>query len=545
MNKAETQRPSLISDKVLKNTLLYWHKNRHLAPGEHYFHTFLAYALMSYNMEDMAITELEEYFNIKNRGHLEFNKYALASIYSEYCDTLPLSLKSKIYDFIFDNNFSVSDKTCTGNNWVFLRALIHLKIFLISNEKSELDSFKYYLNFVLKFEHKGMFYDFPPQSMQHKEKVFPYTYSVKMLSILMEIYYLLAESSICPKLQEAVKASIDRCLPAHLRMIAPDGEALYYGRSDNTLFGYGNLLYMLYNITPSSKLIDVRESCERYINENFSQNGILATCLPYSGYKDSYIHDSVYIAYFAAKYIQSQRALKEKSLSVSRESDTHSICTENNSGFTLQGESFFHFISSEGSSPNDKTTEFFGYRYAGLSPLKLYHHKRQNTCILRLNRKRITDNVSNLPFTPTISYPSIKLNYLKFKNLRSTSNNEVQLISGTSIPDIKINNIYIEITINRVKAVLPPFIRLTLSRIKARFLQKLELNRKISINLIDGRISIEDNYKKRLFTSYILPDSWALTADQIIEKIKLEDCNLHKLRASHIKITSPAHSEIH
>ena len=224
-------------------------EDKSLVPCDHYFHTFFASCFLQGAFLE-GEKSLEKFFSLKVVGHIEFNKYALILLYSDFQSELKKSnFIIPVTKFLRDGIFSVDETTDTGNNWLTLRMVVHLRLCYFPRQYSDFREFKKYLGISLQFFHEdGLFFDYPPLQKLNKNRgqlAFPLTYSFKILSLLMEAYEVLIENSLVTALASSLEKTIESALPAHIAHILPSGEALYYGRSDNTLFGYANVFKCL------------------------------------------------------------------------------------------------------------------------------------------------------------------------------------------------------------------------------------------------------------------------------------------------------------
>ena len=520
------------TSSVIENTVHYWFKRRHSQPPDHYFHTHLAHACLALNLVDMAHECLSLYFSLKNKGHLEFNKLALLSIITDYPNMISSAMRDQIELEVFNNKFSVNFTTETGNNWLFLRALIHLKIFLLKKNTIELDEFSKYLEHIIAFEADGMFYDYPPQgtSLKKNEPVIPLTYSFKMLAILLEIHNILADNELLQDKNKKLFKLITKSLSVHLAIIAPDGESLYFGRSDNTLFGYANLLYILENINTFGSSSYLNEALSKFVTSNFCENDIIKKCIPYGGYRDNYIYDSVYIAYFISKSLQRHQKTKILTFDISKIKTTTFL--ETKIGFIFKNKGTFLFVSSHGSKPDGKPDEFFGYRYSGLTPLKVLTERDKGPKLLSCNRININNVNTNLPFVARQDFFFFSVLHINYDEISKTIEKKIT-ISSTSTPSIFIKNKILKKIFSILANKLPLYVT---SYIKKLFLKKFSHSRTLIVDFERKLVSIQDVNNKFSPTVYILPKHWYLRATEYNESIANSQSRTYRCKSKVVNI---------
>jgi hypothetical protein len=530
-----------LDDDLILETLVYWGKYKNVAPQDHYFHTYFAYACLTFNLVEQAEDALVDFFSFNNKGHIEFNKYALICIYSEFKNTLKQNLLIKIENYIFSDTYSVNAHTATGNNWLFLRTLVHLKLFCLNGNRNEFNNFEFYLDFILDFEHQNMFFDYPPKSLLggYSCKASPVAYSVKMLSVILEIYQLLNSKNIISKRVKELKELIDRSVPEHMNFISPDGETLYYGRSDNTLFGYANLLYILNSLSSGDSVNNMKSACISYIKNNFILDEKIYRCMPYEGFKDQYIHDSVYIAYFLAKYIQSKNIQDSILIEYKESFLPQTGVIENSVGYIIKGKNYFYFLSSTGSNIKEKGTDFYSYRYSGLTFLKYYNLRNNRSSLLSINRKNIAGISSEIPFIPKISYPFLEITYLYFERVALNDDNESDFftISGYCVPAFVITNAFIVKLINKIsRSRLGGRVSRLVGLWMDKFLVNRQLERRVMVEKNLGEITIQDNYTSARKVQYVIPNDWLMEADQFISLKKFSDCEQYQINSDCIVV---------
>lgn len=503
-----------------EKTLLYWLEKRKISaliPDDHYFHTYFTYNALKLDQYSIAETILQDYSKISNKGHIEFNKYALLSIYEDFPDFINQPAFSEIKQNIFDNKYSVNFTTWTGNNWLFLRTIIHLKLFVLTQNKSEWKNFNKYFDYIIKFYDSGLFYDFPAASRldKNQNKSFPLAYSFKMLASLIEIYQILLENQLYFEKLPILDSIISNSAGYHLNLISPDGESLFYGRSDNTLFGYGNILYFLESMEKTSSINENISKIKNFINTNFSEDKLLTKSLPYNGFRDSYIYDSVYISYFIFKYLKS---LEIKTKLKYSPADLYSgKYMTNNAGFIIRDKKYFYFLSSTGCAIPQNDMDFYSYRYTGLTFFKYFNEQNnQNNFLLEVNRKNITDYLSDIPFCPKFVSGCFILTPFVFNNIEHSENQDYIKFSGEARFEILFSSKFLRKIFAVISRKLSINTRYKISLFFKNIISKyfIYLNRNITINKETGSILIKDSSNRKKFI-YTIPSNWDIEAENI------------------------------
>jgi len=496
---------------------------------------------MQYN--NYAHTVLKEYFESETIS-IEFNKYALINIYEKYRKVVSVSINDDILKYINNDQYSVNIHTWTGNNWLFLRTLIHLKLFILSERKKEWEKFCAYFDYITQLRVNGLFYDFPSRdrSFYYKHKGIPFTYSFKMLSSLIEIYELLMQYNLDTNRAILAKNVIEECVQSHLQLIAPDGETLYYGRSDSTLFGYANVLYVLLALHKSNQDVKIYlNNVVRYVLKNYVKDGIIYRSIAYEGFKDDYIYDGVYVAYFIAKILQ---AIDDTNKDYYFKYNSHNIrrCQfiRNPAGFIIKGNIFYYFISSSGCHIERNGTDFYGYRYTGLTPLKYYSSSFKNAkSMLQIYRRHIKLPELEIPFVPRIRYYLIDASIFIFEKIMTEENQELFKIKGIGKTEIAFRHEIFRRVFNRLKRLIPKKIYKYVAYIVQIILDNyvLPLERLIIVNKINGDINIIDKSKRKNIR-YIIPDEWSIQAEEIFILDKDEDYKIVLTKGGEVNIYS-------
>ena len=411
-------------------------EDKSLVPCDHYFHTFFAYAAFCRGLSSEGEKSLEKFFSLKVVGHIEFNKYALILLYSDFQSELKkTNFIIPVTKFLRDGIFSVDETTDTGNNWLTLRMVVHLRLYILFRDDRDFREFKKYLGISLQFFHEdGLFFDYPPLHKLNENRgqlAFPLTYSFKILSLLMEAYEVLIENSLVTALASSLEKTIESALPAHIAHILPSGEALYYGRSDNTLFGYANVLQVLHAVNESYGL---QRSVKKFIEANFiyEKKMSMSASSCRVGFRDNYIFDSVYGVYFLAKTLQVPLKPRWKLPKVP-------VVKKTSSGFIIRKETKTVFISGSGCCFPSKGSYFNGFRYTGLTPMALFSSKQANL-LLDFHREKLIFPFSSIYFLPTLNIGQMAIRPQLFKQIKCIENTDEVVITGRCTYDILITD---------------------------------------------------------------------------------------------------------
>lgn len=207
-------------------------------PLDHYCYTnlatssFRAYHITSdKNYLDISHELIDRYNSIPKRehGHKEFNLLALAELYELTFGENP-NLREKIKPHIIQQDFTTSKDI--PRNWKALRAHF-MKIIEDRGVSPVTDPEEIVDEWLTWLGDDDLFVDY--ESDSHDET--PLTYHAMHTALLLEYGYKWNHS-------DALNVALD-ALDGICNFILKDGEALYWGRSNNSLFGYVHLLFAL------------------------------------------------------------------------------------------------------------------------------------------------------------------------------------------------------------------------------------------------------------------------------------------------------------
>jgi len=206
---------------------------------DHQYHmsnySFTAITLNKLHKEDFyyekAYSSLEYYLNIAydiKKGSIDFNNFP---ILLSYLVSDPNRYKELLLKYISRMpHYASITKHFHGNNFITLRAVNHLLRYSILNKISDLKSSEHLINYSIGWQlEDGIFYDYP-KDLKSSKGIPHLTYHAK-ISFITLLYGLISKNSFI--IDKAIKGFISLC-----KLVANDGEAFYYGRTNNALYGY-------------------------------------------------------------------------------------------------------------------------------------------------------------------------------------------------------------------------------------------------------------------------------------------------------------------
>jgi len=269
-------------------------------PDDHYANTCFAVAAFraggradSPRYRQSARKCLQYYLDLDSgdRGHGEFNALAILELIQDARNgryELPIS-ETQLLDTI---DFESSIDSREGNNWLLLRGLCHYRLAdLFGRRRDKLTYIRIQRIFRHWIQEDGMIADAPRFPIAPIET--PITYHAKL-------------ATLCAHLGvEADDQWLEQTAIDAFRVLAtatlPSGEALYYGRSENTLFGYATAIDGTFRLQfNKSWMAELRYQLASFLFSNFDPK--LANCQPGGRSAcsvDDYIWDGVYSAYAA------------------------------------------------------------------------------------------------------------------------------------------------------------------------------------------------------------------------------------------------------
>jgi hypothetical protein len=306
----------LRNNQTAKGTL-FDRVDNNITPDDHYANTFYALSTIKvYNVTKdeewlkSAIRVFDYFFDLPktSRGHKEINNLALLLIYRELKDMInkpDYIREGKLEKELKEMTFNVDMNSTPSNNWLATRACCHALRYYYLNSEHEKSEAEELMNRVLSFQlEDGFFYDYP-NIPYHDTYATPLTYHAKTCAMI---------SMYCDYIHNSrTLAALMKGLLTLSKFIAPDGEAFYYGRTNNGIYGYVSAIYAY-------------EQAAKYLeNENVEQSGNFrkSALLLFNHLKkwqrkdghipicpnteehlklgwDKYMHNTVYNAYTAA-----------------------------------------------------------------------------------------------------------------------------------------------------------------------------------------------------------------------------------------------------
>lgn len=247
------------------------------------------------SLREAGTRALQAYLEIPDheRGHQEFNSFAITELFRDRARKkyeLPL-LKNHLTDAL---EYKSDLTTQQGNNWLLLRIASELELSALGI-RSPSRFLPLWLSAARSWiQSDGTIIDSPRIPISPPET--PLTYHAKMT-------YTAAMIARHREPWESVALNGAKAL---YEASLPNGESLYFGRSENTIFGYACVLGAtseLVNLGYSQPwLTDLASRTAQYIESQFNPSEPAA--LPQSDSIqgeaiDDYVYDSVYAAYAA------------------------------------------------------------------------------------------------------------------------------------------------------------------------------------------------------------------------------------------------------
>ncbi len=376
-----------LADNQLESGTIYDKVDGSSAPDNHYAHTFFALAAClsskyQKGWERRAEKALEYFASIPNgkRGHHEFNLLACLLIREALnqgwlANSEQLACSDSLNDYIKKASFEAGEETPHGNNWIAIQALDLLLRYHQFGISTDLQRANHLIDhYTLKWQlADGIFYD-APRFPRAKYVQTPLTYHAKLCMILL-LYAHLSDRA------DVYHATL-RGLDALSKLVSPNGEGFYFGRSNNVIFGYASALYVyeaaIQHLVISEEKDEATTNRIRvyrrtadalfsYLKAMQNSDGSLRLTPGSIGlYKagwDSYMHHTVYNAYASAVLLMTPYTpvLREANLS-DRETSIHYL---GDSGFLAvkHGHNFLVLnTKGQGTDP----------RYTGMTPLIWY-----------------------------------------------------------------------------------------------------------------------------------------------------------------------------
>lgn len=208
-----------------------------LAPSHYAVSLFAGAAALSQDPElkDPAARGARSFLHVAPslRGAHELNNLGLLAFYRAWDGA---ELRGRVRDYLLRMPFA-SLGGRTTNNWHAMRAVCLLQRGLALLRPQDVEAARECLrNDVLPLQDAaGIFADYPPNGVG--SRCTPLTYHAKFCAMLAMFLRELRD----PRATEALRKGV----AALARLCAPDGEALYFGRSCNALYGYAAALYAL------------------------------------------------------------------------------------------------------------------------------------------------------------------------------------------------------------------------------------------------------------------------------------------------------------
>lgn len=334
-------------------------------PDDHYANSCFAVAGLraaarsgSESLRQTATRSLQYYLSLgsEKRGHGEFNSLALLELIRDSRQgryELPVP-ETQLTDTI---EFESTVDSRQGNNWLLLRGLCHYRLADLYGGWRDRLAFQRICR-VVKYwtQDDGVVADSPRFPVAPVET--PMTYHAKLAT-------LCAHLGVEADNQWLTQTALDG-FRALSTIALPSGESLYYGRSENTLFGYATALDGAFRLPSDERwLAELRYRLASHVLSSF--NPKRATCRPggeLARSVDDYVYDGVYSAYAAMVLL----GLSDGTVAPPRNPESGTVETLDTAGLTaVVGNASALGVASEGQV---KFTDGVpDPRYSGLVPL--------------------------------------------------------------------------------------------------------------------------------------------------------------------------------
>lgn len=185
---------------------------------------------------DKAYKSLKYYIDVpmeRKKSGVDFSNFPilLAYILLKNNDNKNI-LSAMLNDYIAKmvHHATIDNINTYGNNFITLRALNHLLRFKISGDENDKKTAQHLIDCTLKWQFDdGIFYDYPRDFNYHKG--IPSLAYHSWITLLVLLFAIISKEKHV--LDKALYA-----LEAMAKLVASDGEAFYYGRTNNALYGY-------------------------------------------------------------------------------------------------------------------------------------------------------------------------------------------------------------------------------------------------------------------------------------------------------------------
>lgn len=183
-----------------------------------------------------AYATLKYYTNVpmeKKSGGVDFSNFPFLVSYMllhDRDDKCELKALLRKYADNMSHHANVEKGSTYGNNFVTLRALNHLLMFMLLGEDKDRELAYTFINHSLKWQFEdGIFYDFP-RSFNDNKGIPSLAYHSKITFITLLFGIISGDKEITDRALLGLDALV--------KLAADDGEAFYYGRTNNALYGY-------------------------------------------------------------------------------------------------------------------------------------------------------------------------------------------------------------------------------------------------------------------------------------------------------------------
>ena len=185
---------------------------------------------------DKAYKSLKYYIDVpmeRKKGGIDFSNLPILLAYmllkgNDKKNIISNMLEEYVQKMV--HHATIDEINTYGNNFITLRALNHLLRFKIGGYEEDNKLAQYFIDCTLKWQFDdGIFYDYPRDFNYHKG--IPSLAYHSWITLLVLLFAIISKEKHI--LDKALYA-----LEAMAKLVASDGEAFYYGRTNNALYGY-------------------------------------------------------------------------------------------------------------------------------------------------------------------------------------------------------------------------------------------------------------------------------------------------------------------
>ena len=277
-----------LADRQQENGAIFDSNIQSTLNGQYHYSNFFLSGLFLY-----LLTSDEEYYSksynalsyfVKvpwhvKAGGIDFNNFPILISYALINNAeleIDSSLRAVVTNYVehMVNHASLEKGTTYGNNFVALRAVNQLLRYKLLGQQEDLSSSEHFMEATLKWQlTDGIFYDFP-RKFHDGQGIPSLAYHSKIVLMVLLYGLLSGERYIIDRSIQGLEVLV--------LLMAEDGEAFYYGRTNNALYGYACGIFALRiaaNFIDNNSLKDMFGQSENalfnYCSSNMNSDGHL------------------------------------------------------------------------------------------------------------------------------------------------------------------------------------------------------------------------------------------------------------------------------